>query len=137
MPGHPTFDDPILGRVNRDARDGCWNFNVGPINGESVEAIYIPEDSRLPPAEQGWDGVRASVLWIRANAPSGQQFLIQRASRPSGSAMAPLLSTIHSYKDQEARLIYYDSGGLAIVHVNAAGQIVGGPVLIGLGGSST
>jgi hypothetical protein len=148
---HEPFDDPVLGRVEWNAKRKGWDFNAGPVAGRPIPASYDPADYRLPPTEHGWDGVRACVLWVRANEPSARAYLteqlfdgwlsgwydeeIDEVNSPEGFRDALSLSGINFYDDQEARLIYND-GGLFGGHgfslqVNAAGQFVAGPDMFG------
>ena len=141
---HESFDDPVLGRVFWDQQGDCWSFDAGPINGRSIRATYGPADSRLPPQQQGWEGVRACVAWVRTNEGSVRGLLTDRMydgwvkdwyEEDDEDLISPeefkerfRLSGINFYDDQNARLIYED-GGLFGCHrfcvtINAAGEIL-------------
>lgn len=148
---YEPFEDPVLGRVTWNTERKCWDFDAGPVAGRPIPASYDPADIRLPPAEQGWDGVRACVRWVRANEPAARAYMTERLFRgwregwydediddvttPEGFREKLELSGINFYDDQEARLIY-DDGGLFGGHgfslqVNAAGEFVAGPDMFG------
>jgi hypothetical protein len=148
---HDPFDDPVLGRVEWNAERRCWHFDAGPVDGRPIPATYDPADDRLPPAQHGWDGVRACVQWVRANEPAVRAYMTERLFKgwregwydeeiddltsPEEFRDKLRLSGINFYDDQEGRLIYED-GGLFGGHgfslrVNAAGQFVAGPDMFG------
>ena len=148
---HEPFDDPVLARVTWNAEQKSWDFDAGPVAGRTIPAKYDPADYRLPAAEQGWDGVRACVRWIRANELVARAYMTERLFKgwiegwydeeiddlitPEGFRDKLQLSGINFYDDQEARLIY-DDGGLFGGHgfslqLNAAGELVAGPDMFG------
>lgn len=148
---HQAFDDPVLGRVAWNAERTCWDFNAGPVAGRAIPASYDPADSRLSPPEQGWDGVRACVQWVRANEPAAREYMTLRLFKgwqegwydeeidelitEEGFRDKLELSGINFYEDQEARLIYNDGelfGGHGFsLQVNPAGEFVAGPDMFG------
>jgi len=148
---HDPFDDPVLGRVIWNAERNCWVFDAGPVTGRPIPASYDPADNHLPPSEQGWDGVRTCVRWVRTNEPDAREYMTRQLferwmqdwyDEDVDDGMTPEsfreklhLSGINFYEDQEARLIY-DDGGLFGGHgfslqVNAAGEFVAGPDMFG------
>ena len=132
MPAHLIRYDRVLGRVTWQAEGKCWEFDAGPINGKSVPACYIPEDTL---AERGWDRIRACVLWIRANEPVIQAFIRDRMDKFEPPVLFPdldplQLSGIIFYKNQEARVIYNDLFGAVSVEVNSEGRIITPPAWI-------
>jgi hypothetical protein len=146
-----AFEDHELGRVTWHADDGCWKFEAGPIDGRSIPAHYDPEDSRLPPAEQGWDGVRACVRWIREQEPAVRAYLtgklyqrwidswyddeIDELITAEQFREKFRLDSICFYQDQNARLLYDDDnlfGGHSFcLEVDASGRYVSGPDMFG------
>jgi hypothetical protein len=127
---HAPFTDAILGRVTWNAQDTCWEFDAGPVNGHSVPARYVPADSQLPLAEQGWEGVRDCVCWIRANESMVRTYIVEQVHNPTPLPWWLWLTGINFYKDQQARLVYGHFGLVVSVQVNAAGRIVGSNVLV-------
>lgn len=120
---HPPFDDEVLGRVIWNAEDSCWNFDAGPVNSRSVPACYIPEDSQRPAAEHGWDGVRACLVWVRANEAKVRAHIVEKVHNPTPIPLWLWLTGINFFKDREARLIYGCCGLVISVQVNAAGIV--------------
>jgi hypothetical protein len=134
MAAHLTIYDRVLGRVTWKAEGKCWEFDAGPINGESVPAGYIPEDSRPMLAEQGWERIRACVLWVRANEPLIQAFIkdwVDKFGAPVSLDLEPLrLSGIIFYKNLDARVIYDKLFNAVSVQVSCEGQIMTAPAWI-------
>jgi hypothetical protein len=130
MRTHAPFHDAVFGRVTWNAQDHCWEFDAGPIDGCPVPARYIPAESHLPPADQGWDGVRDCVRWVRTHEPTVRAFIVQKIHNPTPLSWWLSLTGINFYNDQQARLIYGAFGLVVSVHVNAVGQIVGSNVLV-------
>ena len=129
MPIHAPFNDAVLGCVTWNTQDTCWEFDVDLVN-RHVPACYIPAMSQLPAAEQGWDGVRDCVRWVRANEPTVRAFIAEKVHNPTPLPWSLWLTGINFYKDQQARLVYGGVGLATSVQVNAAGQIVGINVLV-------
>ncbi len=134
MLAHLTIYDRVLGRVNWKAEGNCWEFDAGPINGESVPASYIPEDGRPMLAEQGWERIRGCVLWIRANEPVIQAFIkdwVDKFGAPVSLDLEPLrLAGIIFYKNQDGRVVYDKLFNAVSVQVSSEGRIMTAPAWI-------
>ena len=77
------FQDPVLGHVTWNETDRCRQFDVGPVDGCSVETRFAPSITGFATAS-AWHRLRSCVQWIRNNESTiREQMEIERNTRRS------------------------------------------------------
>lgn len=147
---HDSFDDAELGRVAWDSDGLSWDFEIAMADGRRIAATYDPSDYRLPPAEQGWYGIKACVRWLQENESAARDYLADRlfygwmedwrdedhdVNTIEEFRQKLTIGFVNFGEDQEARLNYEDGnlfgGHCFCVHVNDKGEYIGDPDMFG------
>lgn len=62
-----SLEDPVLGRIMRDASGRHWLFSLLLPNGRLVPGVIVPEDDEAPPSQEILALARERIGWLRDN----------------------------------------------------------------------
>lgn len=145
------LDDPVLGRVTRDAGRKHWLFNLLLPNGRMVPGVIVPEDDDAPPSEKALAHIRERIGWVRENEPAVRDHITKKmyylwlrgwhdeqidpATTRDQFRERIWLAALTCLEDRRLSLHYNDAqlfGGRAIVQwINSRGKLDGAPDLWG------